>query len=183
MIFALSGLSESGKSTAGRFLDAHGIQRLKITQFMHAVKAADRAEAEAYGTWLDRALQERPGWLYARFTDRLLAYRATVNQAPLSIESLYDPALARHIKQRLGSQFVIIYLEIPREVRLQRQLGRENLSSLEEAARLLDPRDAQKVAWGIDAVRAMTDEVIDNSGPLEALHARLEELLRRRLKE
>lgn len=178
-IFALSGLSECGKSTAGRYFQSIGIERLKIVRFMTDVKNADGAAAEDYGEWIERARTERWGWLSDQFSARLLAYVERNGWAPVSIESLYDPVLTGYLRGKLGSRFVVVYIDVPRELRLRRQMARENLASIEDAARYLDPRDATKIGWSALAVRAQADEVIDNSGPRDDLWASLAAMVRR----
>lgn len=180
-IFALSGLSECGKSTAGRYFQSAGVERLKIVRFISEVKTDDGAADDDYGDWIERARVERRGWLNEQFAARLLDYVELNGLAAVSIESLYDPVLTAYLKGRLGSRFVVVFIDIPRQVRLQRQMARENLTSLEDAARYLDPRDETKVGWGALAVRAQADEVIDNSGTVQDLHAKLQAMLRRYL--
>lgn len=178
IIFALSGLSESGKSSTGKYLASRGIRRLKIATFMREIQSKGGG-TEDLNEWIFRNEVQRPQWLLAQFADTLLKYAAAHNLTALSIESLYGPVLARYLKGRFGDAFVVVWVDIPYETRLRRQVEREQLSSIQEARAYLDPRDAIKIEKGIVTVQEMADERLDNAGTLEQLWRQIDEILAR----
>ncbi|MFZ5814805.1 MAG: hypothetical protein ACOY93_05835 [Bacillota bacterium] len=68
---------------------------------MNQVKEEAGSAGEDCGGWISRMLAERADWLMEQFGGRLLAHLERTGTAAASIESLYDPALARHLKQVL----------------------------------------------------------------------------------
>ena len=177
-IVALSGESESGKSSAGRFFERNGWARIKIADIYRSIFAAERPAA----TFLDWSIdvdQRAPEWISGRFLELLRARLADVGSTYCTIESLYGDALAQGLKRLLGARFIILYLDVPQPVRLVRQMGREGLASLAEAEALMLPRDEMKRAWGVLRVREMADEIVDNSGAVEGLERQLAVILQR----
>jgi len=65
-IFLIGGLSESGKSTLGKYLDSQGVMRLKFVDYLKEVMQEEGAKKDLY-EWNDQAEAERPDWLYTRF--------------------------------------------------------------------------------------------------------------------
>jgi dephospho-CoA kinase len=104
-----------------------------------------------------------------------------LNTNAVSIESLYGGGLGPYLKQKLGQHFCIVFLDIPLEVRLVRQMQRENLPDIESAKKQILPRDEVKERSGIPALKEIADEVIDNSGTLEELYRKIDQLVQRRL--
>lgn len=94
-----------------------------------------------------------------------------------AIESLYDPSLADALKQAFGQDAVIVFVDIPQEVRLQRQIIRRNLSSIEAAERHLLPRDENKVRWGARKIKDKADVVVDNSGSIQDLYQQVDKMM------
>lgn len=175
-IFGVGGLSESGKSSAGRYLDSRGIRRLKFVVFFRQIM--QRVDPEAnFDEWQKKAIDNRPEWLWEEFLKVLVQRLEEERISCAALESLYRPSLALAMRRTLGAKFVVVYIDIPEEIRLERQVIRQNLSSLEEAKRLLLPRDAEKLTWGALQIRDMADEVIDNSGSINKFHQKLDEAI------
>jgi dephospho-CoA kinase len=75
--------------------------------------------------------------------------------------------------------FKITYVDIPEETRVLRQVQRRNLSSIEEARKLIQERDKVKAASGIPKMKEIADIVIDNSGTLEDLYETVDNIILR----
>jgi len=177
-VFALSGLSECGKSTAGRFFESKGVKKLKIAEFLKKVhkKSGDVSD---FANWNFSTESRRPDWLMKRFWEELQEYLERESIPFCSIESLYGPQLAHYLKGELNSNFVIVYIDIPYETRLQRQMIRQNLSTIEEAKAYMDHRDAMKIEQGNLIVKEMANELVYNSGTIDDLYCKLEDVMRR----
>jgi len=178
MIFALTGMSECGKSTVGRYLDLKGIKRLKIVRLFEQVR--DKlSPGEKLGDFIQQEEAKDPYTLWNAFVDELLSTIKFLGTDMASIESLYGGGLGPYLIQKLGDHFCIIYIDIPLELRLSRQMERENLNSIEEARKLLLPRDEVKTLSGIPKLKEIACEVIDNSSTFEDLYQNIDAIIKK----
>lgn len=168
-IFALTGMSESGKSTVGEYFDRIGINRLKIVKIFGKLHTR-RAPHQEFYEFLSEAEQRDPFNLWDSFLDELLGEMLAGQTNAISIESLYGGGLGPYLKQKLRGHFYILYVDISLEIRIQRQMVRENLTDIGEAEKILIPRDEIKVESGIPALKEISDEVIDNSVSIKDLY-------------
>lgn len=182
-VFLLGGMSESGKSTLGRYFDSKGVPRLKIVSFLKNVMARDGAVGD-FAAWNDENTKQRPEWVREAFTANFLAVTSEKAIDYCALESLYSPDLALYMKQVLGAdRVIIVYVDMDVEVRLQRQMIRENLTSMDDAKRLLLPRDERKKEWGVPGIKAVADFVVDNSGSLDDLYRIADDIIRKHCPE
>jgi len=72
----------------------------------------------------------------------------------------------------------IVYVDIPLETRLERQIAREGLSSRKEAETMLLPRDAKKERWGVLKIKEIADEVVENFGTVQELREKGDNLIK-----
>lgn len=180
LIFALTGMSECGKSTVGKYLDSRGIARFKIVRLFEKVRDRRSPDEELY-TFVRQQEERDPYTLWDAFIDELVAEMDRLNTNAVSIESLYGGGLGPYLKQKLGRHFCIVFLDIPLEVRLVRQIQREGLSDIESARKYLLPRDEIKEKSGIPALKEIADEVVDNSGTLEELYWKIDQFVQKHL--
>ncbi len=180
MIFALTGMSECGKSTVGKYLDSKGIARLKIVKLFERVRDKWSPDEELY-TFVRRQEERDPYALWDAFIDELVGEIDHLNINTVSIESLYGGGLGPYLKQKLGRNFCIVFLDTPLGIRLVRQMQRENLPDVESARKYLLPRDEIKERSGIPALKEIAGEVVDNSGTLEELYRKIDQFVQRHL--
>lgn len=180
-VFALTGMSESGKSTVGKYLDSRGIPRLKIGDVFGRIRD-ERSPRDTVDDFVKREEQKNPFALWDAFADKLVQIMDERDVNMVSIESLYGGGLGPYLKLRMGDNFDIVYVHIPQYIRLQRQMERQNLDTLEEAWSFLSPRDKVKARSGIPRLRRLAGEVIDNSGRLEDLHTAVDGIVERHRK-
>lgn len=176
VVFALTGMSECGKSTVGKYLDSRGIPRLKIVKIFERVRDIMEPELDQE-TFVKKSEEKDPHILWDAFIDELLSEMNRRGARMASIESLYGGGLGPYLKQRLGNHFFIVYVEAPLKKRIELQMIRQSLSGEEEAKRLLLPRDKIKEDSGIPLLKEMADEIIDNSGTLDDLYKATENLI------
>jgi len=177
-VYLIGGMSECGKSTVGKYLEAHhGISRLKIVTYLRQVQATEGNSDEFYA-WNDRAEKERPTWLYEQFVKAFLG-NTTIERCAL--ESLYSPVFGQFVRQCLPEQAVIVYVDVPQDIRVERQMGRANISSYEEAKVHLIQRDEVKRGWKTDHLKDIADIIIDNSGPIDHLYKQVDDMTNRYL--
>ena len=168
-VFIIGGMSESGKSTLGRYLDQRGIKRLKITFFLKHAMGREGAKGD-FVEWNNQNMKGRPEWVFRTFVDEFILWSTDQGIELCCLESLYTPGLAVHLRERLGpDKVVIVYVDMDENIRLQRQMIRQNLASLDEARQLMLPRDQIKREWGVPAIADVADIIIDNSGSMDNL--------------
>ena len=181
MVFALTGMSECGKSTAGRYLDSKGIKRLKIVKLFEEVRNK-LSPGEELHAFIQREEARDPYALWDAFIDELLQAMDSLAMKTVSIESLYGGGLGPYLMQKLDEHFCIIYIDMPQVVRVRRQMQRENLTSVEEAEKMIIPRDEIKEKSGIPHLKAIAGEVVDNSGTLPELYRAIDAIVERHVK-
>lgn len=176
MVFALTGMSESGKSTVGRYLENKSIPRLKIVKIFENIR--DRwSPKENFQEFIQKQEQRDPYALWDEFITELEGIMKGIKVKNASIESLYGGGMGQYLKRRLQDNFCIIYVDIPLEIRLQRQMQREGLSNIENARKMLLPRDTIKEISGIPQLKKIAGEIIDNSGTLNELYQMIDKLI------
>ena len=180
IVFALTGMSECGKSTVGEYLNSNGIARLKIVKLFERVRNKWSPNEELY-VFVRRQEERDPYALWDAFIDELMAEMDYLNTNAVSIESLYGGGLGPYLKQKLGRHFCIVFLDVPLKIRLVRQMQCENLHDIESAKKYILLRDEIKERSGILALKKIADEVVDNSGTLEELYWKIDQLIQRYL--
>jgi predicted nucleotidyltransferase len=156
-VIALGGLSECGKSSSGELLRYHsGTYRLKMSFLLEiAAKRAGIGDPYVLAPHAQAVLLLDGLNLFAD---------AHVEARRFTIESVHSDRLIFALKHLLGERLQIVYLDVPARVRATR-------SGVTRPA--LRTKDEVKISRGADRVASGADHVIDNSGPLIALHARL----------
>ncbi len=178
MVFALTGMSECGKSTVGRYLDSQGIPRLKIVKLFGKVrdKRAPGLDLKEFNTQEER---RDPYALWDAFVDELLIEMNSRSVAVASIESLYGGGLGPYLQKKMATSFCIVYIDAAEDKRLELQVIRENLATVEEARLLLLPRDKIKADSGIPQLKDIAGEIIDNNGTLEDLYRAVDKVVKK----
>jgi len=176
-VFMIGGMSESGKSSLGKYLDAMGLRRLKIVDFLKRVKERLQDPGDFY-EWNNRNVAEKPEWVRQQFVDEFIRWTEAERVEYCCLESLYGPELGVYMKERLGNDVaIIVYVDIPEAIRLERQMIRQGLATLDEAKQLLLPRDDIKRAWHVPEIAEVADVIVDNSGTLQQLYQRADEMV------
>lgn len=156
-VIAFGGLSECGKSTSAAFVQrACGAQRFKIGYLLRQA-AARNGLADPYALSPRRQAEMLLDELN-RFAD------AHVDTRLITIESVHDEASILELKHLMGDRLLIVYLDAPFAVRVNR-------SGM--AAHAVAAKDEIKMSRGAHQVAALADHVIDNSGSIIGLRAHL----------
>ena len=176
MVFALTGMSECGKSTVGKYFDSKGISRLKFVKLFGRIR--DRISPdEDLKEFVKKEEDKDPFNLWDIFIKELLLEMDRRGVKIVSIESLYGGGLGPYLKRELGEHFCIIYIEASEDLRLQYQMKREGLDSVESAKKILLPRDEIKSASGIPELKGIAGEIIYNSGSIEDLYMAVDKII------
>ncbi|MGW4229546.1 DUF4254 domain-containing protein [Streptomyces sp. NPDC004980] len=156
-VLAFGGLSECGKSTSAEFVRRMcGAQRLKIG-FLLRQAAHREGLADPYALSARRQAELLLGELN-RFAE------AHVDTRLFTIESVHDDASIAELKRLMSDRLQIVYLDASFAVRVERS---------GTTAPTVAAKDEIKMSRGAHQVAALADHVIDNSGSIAALRARL----------
>ncbi|MGW2179338.1 DUF4254 domain-containing protein [Streptomyces sp. NPDC001732] len=156
-VLAFGGLSECGKSTSAEFVQRTcGAQRLKIG-FLLRQAAHREGLADPYALSARRQAELLLGELN-RFAD------AHVGMRLFTIESVHDDASIAELKQLMGDTLQIVYLDASFAVRVERS---------GTTAQAVAAKDEIKMSRGAHQVAALADHMIDNTGSIASLRARL----------
>ncbi|MFI0718318.1 DUF4254 domain-containing protein [Streptomyces sp. NPDC021224] len=160
-VIAFGGLSECGKSTSAEFVRrVCGAQRFKIGYLLRQ-SAARHGLADPYALSPRRQAELLLDELN-RFAD------AHVDIRLVTIESVHDEASIAELKKLMGVRLQTVYLDAPFAVRV----GRSGM-----AAHAVAAKDEVKMSRGAHQVAALADHLIDNSGSIVELRARLRKIV------
>ncbi|MGI5185430.1 hypothetical protein ACQEVZ_55215 [Dactylosporangium sp. CA-152071] len=153
-LLLLAGTSESGKSTAGAYLAARGVHRVKIRTILTCLTSGVPAVHEG--------VPMREGFDHSEFIDRLLTIDIPADRRAVLVESFIDTSLAEAARTAWPAPCRIVFITAPRAVRLQRLAADRHLD-LADAASMLDAKDARKrVTEQLDRWRAIAEHWINN---------------------
>lgn len=173
-LFTLGGLSECGKSSAGKHLDTLGIKREKIVKI-------EREMMEHIGIDLSKGMKDEhfvelykynEEQIFREFLFRLIEKMKMENITKVAIESLYRAPLGEFFKRELGNRVANIYIEAPVEIRSYRQMLKVNKEAeaegkckitLEEMLGKVKENDLFKEKHHAKDVRNIADYIVDNS--------------------
>jgi len=175
-IIGLCGQPASGKDTVADFFVTKGFAHISLGDTL-------REEMRKQGLPVDRARMS----VFAAEAkkSRGMAYLAELAAGKVSgnaiISGIRGTAEVEFFRRRFGPDFILLFVDAPLETRYARARKRNRTGddiSFEEFRRIEDhERSAASGAQEVDKVIALADLTIDNSGSVEALMARLEQLL------
>lgn len=179
VIFGLSGMTESGKSTAGMYFDLKGVKRLKIVKILDKVRLEHKPQMTT-DDFVSDSLKNEPDWLRQSFADRLLEEMSELGIQYCSLESMGDPGMVAYMRSRFPGEFFCIYVDATLKKRLQHQMIRKNLTDIEEAKKILIPKDEFKETfWEMPEIKEIADVIIDNNGSISEFESQLDDLLQK----
>jgi len=153
-LLLLAGTSEAGKSTAGAYLAERGAHRVKIRTILTSLASGIPAVHEG--------VPMREGFDHAEFVERMLHLPIPAGRRAVLVESFIDTELAEATRHVWPARCWIVFITASRAARLRRLSADRHLST-EQAAAVLDAKDARKrVAEQLDRWRAIADRWIDN---------------------
>lgn len=174
-IFMLSGMSESGKSSAGRYFESRGIPRLKIRDVLSSMYQRTNKSVK-FESW-SWTIENQGSPFYASFAQETMDLMSEIKCDYISLESLHGIKMAWGLKNVLDDRLKIIFIDIPVEIRVRRQMGRAGLADENYARALLLERDQQKLLQGTSEIKEMADYIVDNSGQIKDLYELLNRIL------
>ncbi len=162
-LFSLGGMSECGKSHAGRYFDAHGVRRIKIGRVLAEV-GSDLGLDPAAPNFTSRLYDEHAEVALPAFLGRVADEMRREGVVRASLESMSRGQLATWLKGQLGDRMVNIFIEAPLALRIEREWRKRPGSEREAIGTEVRAKDELKVQRGVPDLRAIADLVIDNSG-------------------
>ncbi len=175
-VIGLCGQPASGKDTVADFFVAKGFSHVSLGDTL-------REEMRKQGKPIDRANMS----VFAADAKKTRgrAYLAQLAADTVSgnaiISGIRGTAEVEFFRRRFGADFILLVVDAPLATRYARARKRNRPGddiSFEEFRRIEDhERSAASGAQEVDKVIALADHTIDNSGPIEALSAKLEPFL------
>lgn len=168
-VYGLSGLSEVGKSSAGHYLSKYkNIWNFKLNYFVQNI--ADRHLISDVGS-----LFGNDSLIFAALVVEEMSrfFKTHYYRKQISVESLHNGQLTKHIKQILGEQFETIYLEVDRALRIQRTM-KENGIDRTLAEQLVEQKDSQKISRGVLEIQTQTQHILDNNSTMHCLNRKID---------
>jgi len=185
-LIALGGLSESGKSSVGMYLQRYGFQRIKIISIERemmmdrGIISEGETLKEEHFDRLYMNVEETCREFLVRLSNRIENRELSC----VSIESIYRPELSLYLKKELGNEYQCLFFEAPMSKRVERELIRlrneEKRSDINYSTVMLQvkQKDAFKTKHRADRIREIADYVVDNSGTESTLYEKVDSILR-----
>lgn len=162
----LTGTSEAGKSSAGRYLASRGAQRLKIRTLLLTLTSGRPVDHEGVKT--------REGFHHDEFLDRLRDRTAASPEPIVAVESFIDANLAETVRDAWPAPCVIVFIDAERTLRVRRHAAADGLHD-GRAAAIVDAKDRRKrVLDQWSTWRRLADFWIDNDRSITDLHDALD---------
>lgn len=155
-IYALGGMSECGKSGAGEYLSRnYNIWNMKLKYFNQQI-------CQKYN--IRHLFNNEKEFIVAVIIEEIgLMLRAHYYKDKISIESLHNFDITQELKNYLGDNLQIIYIDTSYKKRVVRTAIGEHIS-IEEAKEQVDKKDKMKSKVGADRIKSIADVIIDNNG-------------------
>lgn len=174
-ILLVDGMSESGKSTVGNYLELCGYTRIKTKTLLERLKSEDGSPLHR-SVYFDYNMLNNPTVFLTRLVTELATAIAQIS-GPIVVENVTYPEVYTAIHKRFPDQVILVFLELSEEARIKRQMKRAGVTR-EEAQRLLLPRDVRRQLVGTPTLAEKADFLIHNSGSVKDLHISLNHLIK-----
>ena len=172
-VVALTGLTECGKAAAADHLRKRGFLKVKIGDILEHVYEEDGADGD-FQNWNFTAEAERPTWLMGRFLHFLRAHVNEHQKTACTIDSLYGPVMGRYLLEKLGDDFLLLFIESDVASRIDRQMATSGMRDREAAAEIIRQKDADKTARGTLDLLQLPHQSIQNNGTLDQYHSMID---------
>ncbi len=173
-IVAFTGMPGSGKTAAVKVAVDRGIQVLRMGDSVwdEVKRRGLPLEAKVVGQVADEMRDSHGPDIWARRTLKKVDPDAKL----VVIDGLRSLDEMGVFKEALGRDFILVYIQCPTEIRLQRVTtrGREDDTDTVEAFR---SRDERELSWGLGEVLKEADVVISNIGTEQELRLNVAYLL------
>jgi hypothetical protein len=181
MALMLSGLSECGKTSAGKYLDSIGVKRLKFDKIASQKAIIDFLYNDIPSLNSNNVVQDllySEGYrLGETFADSLTTIANKDNIAFCSVDSLTNPDVLSSIRDRMSDRTRLLFIDASEEARALR-LGETNKISFRDALAEIRRRDKMVVKERVNEIKNMADIVISNEGSVDGLYNSLKDAAR-----
>lgn len=171
---AFTGMPGAGKTEAVKVASEQGLQVLRMGDAVweEVRRRGLPLTAEEVGRVADEMRGTDGPDIWARRTLDAVDMSASL----VVIDGLRSAAELAVFREALGEDFVLVRIECPWELRLQRitSRGRDDDTVSEEA---FEARDRRELSWGLGEVLDAADRVIENTGTVEGLRAQVTDFL------
>ncbi|NOZ81989.1 MAG: AAA family ATPase [Candidatus Micrarchaeota archaeon] len=172
-VICVVGLPGSGKSTAARILAE------KLDACMYSTGDIIRDEIRRRGLEYTRENDEKISrWFHSGrehlIVERLFEKIKRCRKNYVVIDGLRSPSEITLLEKMLGSKIKIISVNVGFEKRLERLKKRKRFEDINE--NYLRERDEREKEYGVETLIKNAEYVVDNSGTVEDLEKKIEEI-------
>ncbi len=177
-IIAFVGLPLSGKSTASRIAEEMGIPVIVMGDVV-------REEVEKRGLELTdenagrvaSELRQKEGMDAIAKRCIPIVKKKLQERGVVVIDGIRGIAEVERFRSVFGDDFILINIEAPDEIRLERARRRmrdDDVRTMDE----LRNRDRRELSWGMDEAIKIADITVENSGDLDEFEKKIEDLIK-----
>lgn len=182
MILGITGWMASGKDTVGDYLTSkYNFERFSFSDYL-------RQDLEKDGLALTRDnLRNRGNDLRSKFGLEIVAQKAIENikldpKKDWVLLSIRLPSEVDYL--RAHCDFLLLNVDVPLNIRYQRALNRSKVGELDISfedfvAKETAERASQNNSQAVDIVIDMADVTIENSGSIDELHQKVDEIIQK----
>ncbi len=177
-IVAFTGMPCSGKSEAVRIAKDKGIQVIRMGDMIWAetknqgLELNDKNVGEVANSMRDKYGKD----IWAQRTvDKIKSLNKTDY---IVIDGIRNVEEVIFFKKELSSDFIVIAINAPDELRKKRTLSRGRKDDSKDI-KTIEERDKRELRWGIGEVIALADIVISNEGSIDKFRRLVKEFLQK----
>jgi len=179
MILGIVGSIASGKDTVADYLKEKGFAAFSHSDILREMMRAEGIETTIpnlteYGNNL-REMKGR-GYLSEVISDKIEEDKNVI------ITSIRQVGEIEYYRKRWGKKFLLIKLDAPKEMRLERLIKRARLGDVKSMAELeaIEAKQADGKGGGMNMNKCfeMADAEIDNSGSFDGLYNKINEIIK-----
>ena len=172
-VFCLGGLSESGKTHAGKLLEKEkGVLRqkiIKIEEIMMKERGFDLSKGLT-DECFQKLYENEDDTIFAEFLNIAIQIMKKENKSVISFESLYRPKLGLYLKKIFKSKCSIIYIDAPLDTRIEREYNKVKLTkenvSIDAIKNSVQAKDRFKISKNANKIKDIADFIVFNDSNL-----------------
>ena len=178
MIIGIVGSIASGKDTVADYLKEKGFDSFSHSDILREMMRAEGIETTVPNlTTYGNNLRETKGYGYL---SKVISDKIDENKNTIAT-SIRQVGEIEYYRKRWGDKFILIKLDAPKEMRLERLLKRNKPGDVKSMAELdeIEARQADGKGGGMNMNKCfeMADIAVENIGTVEELYAKIDKIL------
>jgi dephospho-CoA kinase len=175
-VIGFAGLSESGKSHCGKYLEKnYNIPRVKIVKYFDELRSKffDDLDIDQIHSLIYETDSKLSRYLIKKICLNIM--KDYIDEEIIVIESLRNPVFGEVFKE-ICDDFIIVYIEADFLKRIEREKIKESLEYTETIKSVYE-KDIIKESAGVSKYKQFSDYIYDNNGDINLLNQFLNDLI------